>query len=102
MKLKPSIVFLLIIFLNSSSIAQLKLIPTPQIIELQNGNFIIDQKTSIINLSTDNFYTKEVIDEIEEELRITLSIQKKGKRNIIELIKVGDQKKLSKILISNK
>ncbi len=101
MKLKPSIVFLLIIFLNSSSIAQLKLIPTPQIIELQNGNFIIDQKTSIINLSTDNFYTKEVIDEIEEELRITLSIQKKGKRNIIELIKVGDQKKLSKILISN-
>ena len=101
MKPKLSIVFTLVIFLNISTYAQLKLIPTPQKIELEESIFKIDQKTSIINQTTDDFYTQQIKEIIEKDLGISLSTRSKANKNTIRVIKVTAPHKLTGILKHN-
>ncbi len=102
MKLISTLSTVLIILWSFNSNAQLNLIPTPQKIIVKDGYFKIDHNTSIVNQTTDYFYTKEIAQCIEQELNIKPSSSMIATDNFIEIIKVDTGNELKRILEKNK
>lgn len=96
-------IFILILILLQGVVlnAQLKLIPQPKQIELQNATFRIDENTKIISHAQDSFYADELRDCIRQELNINLEITKKAKRGCIEFIKTDSPKGWAAVLKQN-
>ncbi|WP_443938196.1 glycoside hydrolase family 20 zincin-like fold domain-containing protein [Pedobacter sp. MW01-1-1] len=81
--------------------AQLKLIPTPQHLNLSDAHFNLNNKTQIVAKSVDLFCIEELNACIKKELNFVLPIAKRGKKNSIEFIQLKSDKQTQKLLSEN-
>ncbi|MCK9452983.1 MAG: beta-N-acetylhexosaminidase [Bacteroidales bacterium] len=81
--------------------AQLKLIPSPQKLELKEGFFTLNSKTKLKANHVDAFYANQLTEVINNKFGIEIEIAKKKRENAIVFIKTDDSLELTKILSSN-
>lgn len=100
--LKKNILLLAIsLFFCANIFAQLKLIPTPQHLEIKNSGFEINHKTQVVVQDLNPFYLNQLLDCVKEDLKIDLKITKRAKSNYIEFIKISSQAEFAKLLKEN-
>lgn len=90
---------LVIVALNLK--AQLKLIPSPQKLELKDGYFNLDSKTKLITNNVDAFYVNQLTDCVNKKIGIDLETAKKEKDKAIVFIKINASKDMEKALLIN-
>lgn len=81
--------------------AQLKLIPQPKQIELQDSRFSIDKNTKIASHNLDAINVSELNNCIHKELGFRLKTASDANSNFIEFIKVDDTQETAAILKEN-
>jgi len=69
--------------------AQLKLIPTPQKVEIQNSFFEFSGKTSIINGQVDTFYLSNLTESVKQEFGFELKCKKQARKSYVEFTKAA-------------
>ncbi len=100
--IKNILFFIFSISASMSMKAQMKLIPTPQFIEIKNSEFPITNDTKIVRHQVDSFYANQVESTIARELNLQLKEYKKSKSNVIEFIKLTASNDLQAFLVKNK
>ncbi len=95
------LVTLISIALQVNLSAQIKLIPTPQKLELKNAKFEFTNPTKIISNDLDTFLIIELSNCIEKELGFQLKNKAKPKSSI-EFIKAASAEELATVLRRNK
>lgn len=81
--------------------AQLKLVPSPQKLVLNDGHFTINNKTKLVHNNVDLFYADQLTDCINEKFGIELEISKKKSDNSIVFLKISTQQELKTVLSKN-
>ena len=101
MKIKFILLIAVIFVSCTKERTQLKLIPNPQKIILQDLGFRLNQNTTIAIHAIDNFYIDELNLCIEKELNLKLLPSKEPKANYIEFLKIDSRMELRKCLTEN-
>lgn len=98
---KNMLFFAISLFFCTQLFAQLKLIPTPQHLELKKSGFEINHKTQVVVQDLNPFYLNQLLDCVKEDLGINLKKAKRAKNNSIEFIKTSSKAKFTEIVKEN-
>ena len=80
------------LILFSNIYGQVKLIPTPQLVEIKNSGFEINNNTKIVVHDLNSFYSEQLVDCVKQDMGIDLKQVKKAKSNYIEFVKTSTEK----------
>jgi len=98
---KGILLIIIIITLGTGLNAQIKLIPTPQRIDIKSSDFKLEQTTEIVINNLDPFYGNELLNYIQQELDFQLKLVQKSNGSSIELLKTSKKEELKNVLTIN-
>lgn len=77
---------------------QLKLIPTPQHLEIRNSGFEINNSTEVVTTGLNPFYLDQLLSCVKQELGVKLKKVKQAKSHSIEFIKTSTEASFKEVL----